>query len=184
MISVSWVARISDVSHQHLPHECLLSDWGNFLLFLVCWVCFRHETQQTHVQRLSPKSKGGLTLCTLARRLQKQKARSNPDMVIFNFNFIGYFILVLQNFPPPDATWPSPRSDFSGFISLLCHPCLPAALSGLRPSLFSSDPPPCYTHTHTVPAGVMWNPFNDLPNMVSWIWWGISTPMLVRDTGL
>jgi hypothetical protein len=42
-------------------------------------------SQQTHVQRLSPENKGGLTLYTLASRLQKQKARSNPNMVIFNF---------------------------------------------------------------------------------------------------
>jgi hypothetical protein len=55
------------------------------------------QTQETHVQRLSPENKGGLTLCTLASRLQKQKARSNPYMVIFSF--IGYFILVLGHFP-------------------------------------------------------------------------------------
>jgi hypothetical protein len=63
-------------------------------------------------------------------------------MVIFNF--IGYFILVLHDFPLPGTTWPFSCSDFSGFISLLCHPYLPATFSGLRPRLFSSDPPPCY----------------------------------------
>jgi hypothetical protein len=83
-----------------------------------------------------------LTLYTLASRLQKQKARSNPYMVIFNF--IGYFTLVLCDFPLLGTMWPSSCSDFSGFISLLCHSYFPATFSGLRPRLFSSDPPPCY----------------------------------------
>jgi hypothetical protein len=81
-------------------------------------------------------------LYTLASRLQKQKARFNPYIVILNF--IGYFTLVLCDFPLPGATWPSLCPNFSGFISLLCHPYLPATFSGLRPRLFSSDPPPCY----------------------------------------
>jgi hypothetical protein len=33
---------------------------------------------------------------------------------------------------------------FSGFLSLLCRPYLPAAFPGLRPSRFSFDPPPPY----------------------------------------
>jgi hypothetical protein len=45
------------------------------------------------------RERRGLTLCTLASRLQKQKARSNPYMVIYDF--IGYFILVLQDFSIP-----------------------------------------------------------------------------------
>jgi hypothetical protein len=93
--------------------------------------------------KAEPREQRGLTLNTLASKLQKQKARSNPYMVIFNF--IGYFILVLCDFFLLGATWPSSRSDFSGFISLLCHPYLPATFSGLRPRLFSSDPPPCYS---------------------------------------
>jgi hypothetical protein len=51
---------------------------------------------------------------------------------------------VLYDFALPGATWPSSCSDFSDFIFLLCHPHLPATFSGLRSSLFSSDPPPCY----------------------------------------
>jgi hypothetical protein len=47
----------------------------------------------------------------------------------------------------PSAMWLSSCSDFSGFISLLCHPYLPATFSSLRSSLFSFDPPPCYTIT-------------------------------------
>jgi hypothetical protein len=43
----------------------------------------------------------GLTLYTLAR-LQKEKARSNAYMVIFNS--IGYFTLVLHDFPPPQCS--------------------------------------------------------------------------------
>jgi hypothetical protein len=61
------------------------------------------------------------------------------------FNFIGYFTLVLCDFALPGAMSPSSCSDFSGFISLLCHPYLPATFSGPRPRLFSSDPPPCYS---------------------------------------
>jgi hypothetical protein len=38
-----------------------------------------------------------LTLYTFASRLQKQKVRSNPYMVIFNS--IGYFTLVLHDLP-------------------------------------------------------------------------------------
>jgi hypothetical protein len=44
--------------------------------------------QQIHIQRLSPENRG-LTLYTLASRLQKQKARFNPFMV--PCNSIGYF---------------------------------------------------------------------------------------------
>jgi hypothetical protein len=42
------------------------------------------------------------TLYTLACRLQKQKAR--PNLCIVIFNIIGYFILVLRDFPFPGAT--------------------------------------------------------------------------------
>jgi hypothetical protein len=92
-----------------------------------------------------PQEQRGLTLCTLSSRLQKQKARSNPYMVIFNF--IGYFVLMLCDFLLLGAMWLSSCSDFSGFISLLCHPYLPATFSGLRPTLFCSVPPPCYRMT-------------------------------------
>jgi hypothetical protein len=95
--------------------------------------------------KAEPWEQRGLTLYTLASRLQKQKARSNPYIVIFNF--IGYFTLVLRDFPLPGSAWPPSCSDFSGFSSLLCHPYLPATFSGLRPGLFSSYPPPCYTST-------------------------------------
>jgi hypothetical protein len=84
--------------------------------------------------KAEPREQRGLTLYTLASRLQKQKARSNPYMVVFNF--IGYFTLVLCGFLLPGATWPSSCSDFSGFISLSCHPYLPATFSGLRLRLF------------------------------------------------
>jgi hypothetical protein len=47
-------------------------------------------------QKTEPREQRSLTLYTLASRLQKQKARSNPYMVIFNF--IGYFILMLHDF--------------------------------------------------------------------------------------
>jgi hypothetical protein len=106
--------------------------------------------------KTKPQEQRSLTLCTLASRLQKQKARSNPYMVIFNF--IGYFILVLRDFSLPGATWPSSCSDFSGFISLLCHPYLPAtfSVSGLvffwsssllhYSSLWCSDPPGVKQH--------------------------------------
>jgi hypothetical protein len=95
--------------------------------------------------KTEPQEQRCLTLYILASKLQKQKARSNPYMAIYNF--IGYFTLVLHDFPPPSATWPPPRSDSSGFISLQCHPYLPTTLSELRSSLFSSGPPPCYRIT-------------------------------------
>jgi hypothetical protein len=76
----------------------------------------------------------GLPLYSLASRLQKQKAKSNPYMIIFNF--IGYFSLVLHDFPLSGTMWPSSCSHFSGFISLLFHPYLPATFSVLRPSLY------------------------------------------------
>jgi hypothetical protein len=47
--------------------------------------------------KAEPWEQRGLTLYTLAGRLQKQKARSNPYMVIFNF--IGCFILCYMTFP-------------------------------------------------------------------------------------
>jgi hypothetical protein len=46
--------------------------------------------------------------------------------------------LVLHDFP---------HVQISQVLSLLCHPYLPATFSGLRPSLFSSDLPPCYSAT-------------------------------------
>jgi hypothetical protein len=101
------------------------------------------QTQQTHsCPKAEPGEQRGFTLYTLASRLQKQKARSNPYMVVFNFT--GYFILVVRDFPLPGATWSSSCSDFSGFVSLVCHPYLPATFSGLRPRLFSSHHSPCY----------------------------------------
>jgi hypothetical protein len=48
--------------------------------------------------KAEPQEQRSLTLCTLASRWQKQKARSNPYMV--TFNFIDYFILVLRLSPP------------------------------------------------------------------------------------
>jgi hypothetical protein len=56
------------------------------------------QTQWTHVQRPCPENKGvSPYISILASRLQKQKARSNPCLVIFNS--IGYFTLVLRNVP-------------------------------------------------------------------------------------
>jgi hypothetical protein len=60
--------------------------------------CFIVQAQ-TH-PKVEPREQRGLTLYTLAR-LQKQKARSNPYMVIFNS--IGYFTLMLGNFSPPQC---------------------------------------------------------------------------------
>jgi hypothetical protein len=57
------------------------------------------HTLWTHVQR-QPWEQSFLTLFTVASRLQKQKARSNTYVAIFNF--IGYFTLVLHDiFPFP-----------------------------------------------------------------------------------
>jgi hypothetical protein len=51
--------------------------------------------------KAEPREQRDLTVYTLASRLQKQKARSNPYMVIFNST--GYFTLMLCDFPPPQC---------------------------------------------------------------------------------
>jgi hypothetical protein len=48
--------------------------------------------------KAEPREQRGLTLYTLASRVQKRTAGSNPYMVIFNS--LGYFTLVLRDFPP------------------------------------------------------------------------------------
>jgi hypothetical protein len=98
------------------------------------------QTQWTHLQRLSPENKRVSPYVPLQAGYRSKK-QGLIHMVIFNF--IDYFTLVLCDFPLPGATWPSPCSDFSCFISRLCHPYLPATFSGLRSILFSFDPPPC-----------------------------------------
>jgi hypothetical protein len=84
--------------------------------------------------KADPRKQRGLTLYTLASRLQKQKAKFNPHMAACDF--IGYFI-------PPSAMWPSCFNSLS-FISLLCHPFL-------LPISFSCPPPYCN------PTGGQWS---------------------------
>jgi hypothetical protein len=61
-------------------------------------------------------------------------------MVIFNS--IGYFTTVLLS---SSLVLHDPlHIQIPRLLSLLCHPYLPASLSELNPSLFFSDPPPCY----------------------------------------
>jgi hypothetical protein len=48
--------------------------------------------------KFEPQEQRGL----ICKQLQKQKARSNTYMVLFSF--IGYFTLVLRDFPLPGAT--------------------------------------------------------------------------------
>jgi hypothetical protein len=62
--------------------------------------------------KAEPWEQKGLTLCTLVSRLQKQKARFNPYVIVGNS--IGYF--------SPSATWPFLCFSSLSFISLLCHP--------------------------------------------------------------
>jgi hypothetical protein len=69
-------------------------------------------------QRLSPWEQRGFTLYTLANRLQKQKSRFNPYMVVCNS--IGYFT--------PSAMWPSSHLDSLSFISPLCLPPFPHSI--------------------------------------------------------
>jgi hypothetical protein len=106
---------------------------------LLCWHRLSRLMSKGWEQR-------GIALYTLASRLQKEKARSKPYMV--TCNSIGYFTLVLCDFLPPpsalptaSAIWPFPHLDSLGFISLLCHPYLPATLSEHGPclSLFFSS---------------------------------------------
>jgi hypothetical protein len=132
--------------------------WGN--VTGVCWLRYgtlrqfsrkQHftvpaQTQRTHVQRLSPKNKGVSPSIPLQAGYRSKK----QGLVHRWLYLILLATLVLRDFPLPGATWPSSCSDSSGFISLLCRPYLPATFSGLRPSVFSSDPPPCYTCTHSL----------------------------------
>jgi hypothetical protein len=99
------------------------------------------QTQRTHVQRLRPKNKGVSPYVPLQEGYRSRK--QGLIHICLYLIFIGYFTLMLHGFPLPGTMWPSSCSDFSGFISLVCHPYLPATFSGLRPRLFSSDPPPC-----------------------------------------
>jgi hypothetical protein len=71
-----------------------------------------------------PQEQRGLTLNTLASRLQKQKARSNPYLVIFNF--IGYFTLVLHEFFPFPLPHDLPHVHISQVLSL-CY-AIPTSL--------------------------------------------------------
>jgi hypothetical protein len=64
------------------------------------------QTQQTPVEA-EPREQRGLTLSTLASRLQKQEAMFNPHMVACES--VGYFT-------------PQCYVAFLSFISLLCHP--------------------------------------------------------------
>jgi hypothetical protein len=138
--------------------------WDTEAVWQEAMFYFPGKTQADLYPKAEPREQRGLTLYTLASRLQRQKARSNPYMVIFNS--IDYFTLVLHNFPPPSATWPSSCSDSSGFISLPCHPYLPATLPELSP--ISSDPP----------AAIEWS---ESLRMWSKIIWGqIPEPYLLR----
>jgi hypothetical protein len=67
--------------------------------------------------KAEPWEQRGLTLYTLAIRLQKEKARFNPYMVIFKF--IGYFILVLLTFPSL-VLCDLPYLQISQVLSLCC----------------------------------------------------------------
>jgi hypothetical protein len=84
--------------------------------------------------KTEPQEQRGLTLYTLASRLQKQEARFSPYMVACNS--IGYFT--------PSAMRPSSCLDSFRFISLLCHPLPSATLSGYKLACFFSGPPSCY----------------------------------------
>jgi hypothetical protein len=77
-----------------------------------------------HRPRWAPRTKGSHRIYP-CKQVTETKGNSNPCTVIFNF--IDYFILC--DFPLPGAMWPFSCSDFSEFISLLCHPYLPATFS-------------------------------------------------------
>jgi hypothetical protein len=62
--------------------------------------------------KAEPQEQRGLTLYTLASRLQKQKEKFNPHMAACDF--IGYFI--------PSVLRDLLHVSILSFISLLCHP--------------------------------------------------------------
>jgi hypothetical protein len=87
--------------------------------------------------KASPKNKGShLTLCTLARRLQKQKTKLNPHMAACDF--IGYFITPVL-------------CDLHVSILQVLSLCFafpsPCLIIRTQPVCFSSGPPPCYSIT-------------------------------------
>jgi hypothetical protein len=93
---------------------------------------------------LSPKDKGVSPYIPLQAGYRSKKQ---------GLIHMWLYLILLTIFPR--ATWPSPCSDFSGFISFWWHPYLPATFSGLRPSLSSSDPHLCYTRGPVLQA---WSP--------------------------
>jgi hypothetical protein len=71
-----------------------------------------------------PQERRGLTLYTFASRLEKQKARSNPYVVMYNS--IGYFTLELRNFSPSPVLHDHLHVQISQILSL-CY-AIPTSL--------------------------------------------------------
>jgi hypothetical protein len=69
------------------------------------------------------RTKGGSHLIYPCKQVIEAKTRSNPYVVIFTF--IGYFTLVLCDFPLSGAVWPSSCSDFQ--VLSLCY-AIPSSL--------------------------------------------------------
>jgi hypothetical protein len=95
------------------------------------------QTQRIHVQSLSSENKGVSPYITL-----QAGYRSKEQGLIHIFNFIGYFMLMLLTFPSPQCYVAFFMFRFLRFY-LSAMPSLPPCYF-LRPSLFSSDPLPCY----------------------------------------
>jgi hypothetical protein len=98
------------------------------------------QTQRTVSKGWAPRTKGSHLIYPCK---QVTEAKSKVWSIYAYIKFYWLLYPSAMWLSPPSAKWPSSCSDFSSFISLLCHPYLPAFL-GLMLRPFSSDPPPCY----------------------------------------
>jgi hypothetical protein len=95
-------------SWQLAPKKCcrnLKLRYGTLRQFSRKQFCCAGTDSVDWCPKAEPREQRGLTLYTLARSLQKQKAGSNPYMV--TCTHIGYITLVLRDFflPPAPVLW-------------------------------------------------------------------------------
>jgi hypothetical protein len=99
---INHITEIPLMSPQEMLQESQAELWDTEVVYQKAMFYCASTDPADLCPKAEPREQRGLTLYILASRLQKQKARSNPYMVIFNF--IGFFTLVLHDFSPPSAT--------------------------------------------------------------------------------
>jgi hypothetical protein len=110
------------------------------------------QAQWTHVQRLSLENKG-VSPCIPLLASYRSKNQGLIQIWLYlillatsSYCYMTFPSLVLHDLPHVQISQVLCLC-YAIPTSLLCHPYLPATFSGLRPSLFSSDLPPCYSAT-------------------------------------